>query len=145
MMAAEAVQDVIRAMIMSKLKMLSGTILLLAIVLTGAHGLSQSGEPPAAQRPGPPPRMKYELRIWKDGEPTGKPIVVEGFQGEPVRIESLDGPLEIHRAPESNEDLRKRKALEKVAQQANAHRHEAKFFKEMLQGIQEYRAQPSRR
>ncbi len=147
---AKVVQDVMRAMIMSKLKLLSGTTLLLAIVLTGAHGLSQSGQPPVAQGPsppplapqvpGPPPRLKYELRIWKNGEPTGKPIVVEGLQGEPVRIDTPDGPLEIHRAPESNEDLRKRKVREMSAQQANEHRHEANFFKEMLQGIHEYRA-----
>ena len=139
MMTTEVVQDVMGAMIMSKLKLLSGTVLLLAIVLTGAHGLSQSGQPPMAQGPGPPPRMKYELRIWKNGEPTGKPIVVEGLQGEPVRIDTPDGPLEIHRAPESKEDLRKKKALEKVAQQANEHHHEANFFREMLQGIREYR------
>ena len=140
--ADTTIEGLLRAIMMTRIKMACGAALLLGVVLMGARGLSQaqSGLPLHAQGPPPGPRMKYEIHIWKDGQLTGKPILVEAFQGEPVRFDTPDGPLEIRRAPLSDEDRRKNKVRDTYEREADEHRHEAAFLRKMVQGIQEYRA-----
>ncbi len=139
--SSASIEGVFRAMMMSKLKVACGAALLLGIAMLGGRGLSQSGGPPSAEGPVPPPRRKYEIRIWKDGKLTGEPLVVESLQGEPVRLETPDGPLEIRPAPESDADRRKARLRQAYEQEAGEHRHEADFSLKMLKGIQQYRAE----
>jgi pilus assembly protein CpaB len=99
-------------MLMTKLKTVAGILLVVGLGVTGAGVLAQR-EPEAGRRAAhevAAPRMKYEIRIWKDGEATGEPLVVEEADGAELSIttpnerilisprrQSVPGPVIIER------------------------------------------------
>lgn len=98
---AALTKGVLRTMALTKLMTLGVSGSLLGAVLAGVGVLAQTAEGPPPDRDATkPPLMKYELRIWRDGEPIGEPIVAEVTRGASIRIDTADGPLEIRPAPE---------------------------------------------
>jgi Flp pilus assembly protein RcpC/CpaB len=89
-------------MLMTKLKTIAGIFLVVGLVVAGAGVLAQQG--PEAERQaagaGAAPRMKYEIRIWKDGEATGKPLVVEEADGAELWITTPNERIVISPRPE---------------------------------------------
>ena len=88
---------------MTKLKTVAGILLAVGLGVTGAGVLAQR-EPEAGRRAAhavAAPRMKYEIRIWKDGEATGEPLVVEEADGAELSITTPDERILISPRPRS--------------------------------------------
>ena len=87
---------------MTKLKTIAVILLVVGLGVAGAGVLAQQG--PEAERQaageGAAPRMKYEIRIWKDGEATGKPLVVEEADGAELWITTPNERIVISPRPE---------------------------------------------
>ena len=103
-------EGVLKTMTMTKMITLAVAASLLGAVLAGVGALAQpAGGPPPDRDATQPPLMKYELRLWRDGEPIGEPIVAEATRGVSIQIETADGPLEIRPAPERPLSITKRR------------------------------------
>ncbi len=97
---ASLTDGVLRTMALTKLMTVGVSGLLLTVVLTGAGLLAQSeGEPSRARRVAGNPVMKYEIRIWRDGKPTGEPVVAERTLGASVHIVTPDSRIDIRPSP----------------------------------------------
>jgi len=88
-------RGVLRTMMLTKLMSLGLAGALVGAVVAGTGVLAQTGRPSQARSAGNPPEVKYELRMWTDGEPTGEPIIAEAPQGKAVQLRTVLGPVEI--------------------------------------------------
>jgi hypothetical protein len=96
--------EVLTTMFLTKLKWTAALVLAAGLVATGVGVLAQQqgggGPQPAAEggQATAPARMKYEIRIWKDGASTGGPIVVEQDLDKEVHLNTPYGVIDIHPA-----------------------------------------------
>src|SRR5262249_30079554 len=85
------------------LKTVAGILLVVGLGVTGAGVLAQR-EPEAERRAaheGAAPRMKYEIRIWKNGEATGEPLLVEEGDDADLSITTPNERILISPRPRS--------------------------------------------
>jgi RNA polymerase sigma factor (sigma-70 family) len=90
---------VLRMMLMNRLK---AAALALAVVGGLAAGLAMlarraaAQDQPPATRADAPPRLKFEIRTWRDGKESGEPVVVEAAAGEDLlQIQTPDAVIQI--------------------------------------------------
>jgi hypothetical protein len=89
-------------MLMNKLKTVAGILLAVGLVVIGARVLAQQGAEAGRQaaREVAAPRMKYEIRTWKNGEATGDPLVVEEADGAELVITTPNERIRISPRPQ---------------------------------------------
>jgi hypothetical protein len=89
-------------MLMNKLKTIAGILLAVGLVVTGVRVLAQQGAEAGRQaaRQVAAPRMKYEIRIWKNGEATGDPLVVEEADGAELVVTTPNERIRISPRPQ---------------------------------------------
>jgi hypothetical protein len=95
----------LKAMYLTKLKMATLVLVAVGTLTVGAVVLAQ---PPTTE--GRPEReaqeaasrLKFEIRTWKDGQPSGTPVVVEAPGEGPFQVETADAVIEFR--PKELED-----------------------------------------
>lgn len=94
-------------MFLTKLKMAMVVLMAVGTLTAGAVALAQQSEAggqSAREGEKARPRLKFEIRTWKDGKQSGTPIVVEATGEGPYQVETADAVIEIR--PRGRRDQR---------------------------------------